>query len=711
MARKEERVLSDYFSAIEKTSRHISKSKEHVKRLKEDLDASGIPLETAGLIGWRLHSTPPQPFHANGGPGYIIPYTFPEKLIKGLPEFARYKKLPANEPIPDRPAIPRQTDKVKYLQPTGSKNQAYICTPLRPLIRFEQDEFLIITEGEKKAVCALLKGFPTIAFGGVNSWHHRKDFTLLPEVSKLLEHMTNLKTIYIAFDAERETNLNVGDAFKGLCAVLFKARTDVEIREIVFPEDQPKLDDFLVEYGSNGLSELMEKAEVVAGVKQPLSQVLQEERVSAFLGEHDVVFYDDGYYVREKGSSRPYEEQKRSYVETLIERFLANNFCDLSPRAASDCATLLRGQSSVIGEAPCYRDGRPFDLAENIIFKDGIYDLETEEFDKTIPEDLFFTNYSVGLEYLKGESGRPKLYDLDLGFDPSVLLRILAGSIPGQRRPSDVTIPYFRGRGGSGKSAMSKFCRLLIPNSDNVGMSVFTNDKTLRDVLKYSLVTLLEADDQHGDKRTSLISALKSLTGESDMRQDGKFVQSKQYKNVQMRLIIVSNNNMTFDTTIENTRIHEFLFLGKDWRQDANCIENLAEWLMNDPALVPELLLQLKMYHAEGIPAAPKRETRDDHVYFVETFLEIMPDTAETRKASNAELCEQGWHVPQKGLTSLFMGFLVTEYGTDMLLDEAKKKKALMRWLENTYPHIRWRKSWKVGKDEVKTVNVGLKAK
>lgn len=96
--------------------------------------------------------------------GYVIPYFD----IKGNPvPFYRLKML---------------TGDIKYLQPKGTLNYVYFPPGLNELLGSKRP-YIIITEGEKKAACAVKMGFPCIALGGVDNW--KSASLLLPEHTHL----------------------------------------------------------------------------------------------------------------------------------------------------------------------------------------------------------------------------------------------------------------------------------------------------------------------------------------------------------------------------------------------------------------------------------------------------------------------------------------------------------------------------------------------
>lgn len=74
--------------------------------------------------------------------------------------------------------------KVKYLAISGANNHVYFPPGLANLLLSGAD-YIVITEGEKKAACAVANGVPCVAFAGVDSWRTRT--VLIPASSNLTE--------------------------------------------------------------------------------------------------------------------------------------------------------------------------------------------------------------------------------------------------------------------------------------------------------------------------------------------------------------------------------------------------------------------------------------------------------------------------------------------------------------------------------------------
>lgn len=77
---------------------------------------------------------------------------------------------------------------VKYKQPKDT--DSYVYFPPGFLACAKKSPYIILTEGEKKAVLATKLGFPTAALGGVDAWRNRT--VTLPVDSELAQHKTKV---------------------------------------------------------------------------------------------------------------------------------------------------------------------------------------------------------------------------------------------------------------------------------------------------------------------------------------------------------------------------------------------------------------------------------------------------------------------------------------------------------------------------------------
>src|SRR3954471_6322269 len=85
--------------------------------------------------------------------GYVLPYF---EMKGGMLPFYRVRLFEADS---------------KYRQPKDSPNHVYFPKGFRSVLG--DKKYVIITEGEKKAACAVKAGYPTVALGGVDSWKNR----------------------------------------------------------------------------------------------------------------------------------------------------------------------------------------------------------------------------------------------------------------------------------------------------------------------------------------------------------------------------------------------------------------------------------------------------------------------------------------------------------------------------------------------------------
>jgi hypothetical protein len=148
-------------------------------KLLADLAQSGI---LPGEI--RAKTLTPAEKAATGAPvgsdGYAIPYF----SLRGTPlPFYRVKLFDVED------------DDAKYRQVIGSLNHVYFPPRLWGLINELASrgelEYLLVTEGEKKAVAAVKNGFPCCSLSGVDSWRNRT--ISLPRDTKLASVNGQLK--------------------------------------------------------------------------------------------------------------------------------------------------------------------------------------------------------------------------------------------------------------------------------------------------------------------------------------------------------------------------------------------------------------------------------------------------------------------------------------------------------------------------------------
>jgi len=146
--------------------------------VQQDLSKSGITAQEmrARLLAGAERAACGIPHHIDG---YVIPYYD----IRGLPiPFYRCKLF-------DNP-------QAKYLQVRNTPNHIYFPRLFRQVYDenlHAERNFVIFTEGEKKALCTQKMGFPCVAAGGVDSW--RNKVLLLPKATQFNQYSYNKNLI------------------------------------------------------------------------------------------------------------------------------------------------------------------------------------------------------------------------------------------------------------------------------------------------------------------------------------------------------------------------------------------------------------------------------------------------------------------------------------------------------------------------------------
>lgn len=201
---------------------------------------------------------------------YLDPAGQPLQAWPGHPPFFRLRYLKDEV---DSSGFSAQTKRkpLRYVQPPNTSVAAYL--PRVPDIDWlevlaDPEQPLIITEGELKAACACLRGFPTLGIGGVTAWRALgKGVEFLPE----LEATAWVgRHVYLCFDSDYRSNELVLDALQQLGDALVRRGAYVYLVSI--PQvDKTKvgLDDFLVSESDEAFAALLKAAEPV-GLTRPL---------------------------------------------------------------------------------------------------------------------------------------------------------------------------------------------------------------------------------------------------------------------------------------------------------------------------------------------------------------------------------------------------------------------------------------------------------
>jgi hypothetical protein len=175
---------------------------------------------------------------------------------------------------PDKPfKLTKDGKPAKYLGPKGKRNRVYFPLGIGPVLQNPSIDILV-TEGEKKAICAQLYGLPCLGLAGVECWSEPRETGADGKKVGPRELHADLKNVvwsgrrvYIVFDSDRITKPGVRRAEAALAEALRKLGATVLVVQLpdgpVGPDGVPAkqgLDDFLVANGADALRELLAKA-------------------------------------------------------------------------------------------------------------------------------------------------------------------------------------------------------------------------------------------------------------------------------------------------------------------------------------------------------------------------------------------------------------------------------------------------------------------
>jgi len=146
-------------------------------------------------------------------------------------------------------------DSTKYLQPVGITPSPYILPEIAG-IKEKPHKPVIITEGEKKALCLVKNGFNAIGLPGV--WCFKNKRQDLPLLKELEEWNWKGRTVHICFDSDAKDNANVVQAEIELGLNFYARGAKVFVIRLPQPDHQNKLgvDDYIAEYGVDAFKEL-----------------------------------------------------------------------------------------------------------------------------------------------------------------------------------------------------------------------------------------------------------------------------------------------------------------------------------------------------------------------------------------------------------------------------------------------------------------------
>lgn len=146
---------------------------------------------------------------------------------------------------------------VKYESPIGESNRAYFPPGIARALDDAQAE-LLMTEGEKKSLCATQHGFACIGISGVWAWKPKRAERLLPELERI---EWQGRRVFICYDSDVATKADVQLAESRLAKHLADRGAIVRVVRLPeSPDGKVGLDDYLLANGPGELRTLLDAA-------------------------------------------------------------------------------------------------------------------------------------------------------------------------------------------------------------------------------------------------------------------------------------------------------------------------------------------------------------------------------------------------------------------------------------------------------------------
>ncbi len=184
----------------------------------------------------------------------------------------KYPQLYKNEPTDYFNKRLKNSNGNKYVKPKDICSRLFRPLALSPNVISNRNEYIIITEGEKKAIKAVQEGFNCIALAGVWAWkqkpkedndteNYELNADIIPDICNA--DFKN-KVIYLCYDNDMWEKPQVKEALYHFSSYLI-AEKQAFVKIIELPKDDKKLglDDYLIKYGNISFQELLDNAEDV----------------------------------------------------------------------------------------------------------------------------------------------------------------------------------------------------------------------------------------------------------------------------------------------------------------------------------------------------------------------------------------------------------------------------------------------------------------
>ena len=301
--------------------------------------ASGIHTETdprhiASLLNWQGS----KPYDGKHGPAMVIPHhdSGGKRIGYSCLKF-------------DRPRVSKKDGKPKkYEMPYGKPVRLYIP----PMIVSDLDDVakhLLITEGQKKALCAAQNGKACVSVQGVwnfskprkkdagGNWIGERDLS-----SDFDGIVLDKRTIYICYDSDSINNPSVAKAEYALAELLIASGAEVRIVRLP-PDGEVKvgLDDFVDKHGIDAFRKLMDEAKPPVKLILPIESPDDPHRLARHVKK--ALYRHDGETTlrRQREEYLAWSEIESRYISATAEDIRA---------AVTDCVKAELDRANVIAQ-------------------------------------------------------------------------------------------------------------------------------------------------------------------------------------------------------------------------------------------------------------------------------------------------------------------------------------------------------------------------
>jgi putative DNA primase/helicase len=531
---------------------------------------SGDGQEVQRVLGWH-------PTGAPWGRGLIYPY---RRNGDNNSDYARVK--------PDFPRRDKDGDPIKYESPRHAPNRAYFPPGCGEAMR-DAAVPVLLTEGEKKSLAAMQRGFACLGLVGV--W----GFTLKRPRRKtgratgprlLIEDLNAVhwhgRSVYIVFDSDGADKKEVALAENTLAEALVGRGAAVRVVRLPqLGEGKTGLDDFLVHHGDQGparLRELMENTPPFAEKKQEATRddpfPLADKYISANLMTAEgprARYWRDEFHV---WHGDHYQTVAAGDFEKQVLTWLDKQVDGAKPRLAHDVAECIRARLLITGDhdQPLWlgtpADG-PADPADWIAMHNGILDLPAALEGRSNAlrphTPLWFSPNVLPYDY-DPAAECPQWYQfLDEVFDGDEdRINLLAEwfglcLVPDTRFHA---IMLLEGPRRSGKGTTCRMLRRVVGEHNCVGPRLSTLGEMfgLWGLLGRTVAICPDAHLGNGDRALSILEILKSISGEDALEIHRKNLPSIPNAHIRVRFTLAVNELPKFGDSA-NTLMSRLLIL------------------------------------------------------------------------------------------------------------------------------------------------------